>query len=73
MLAAAVEYAIAHGAEVVDGYPVTTGGSRISSASIYTGTRSMFEEAGFEWVADSTSKAASGTPRVVMRLRADRG
>ena len=67
LLAAAVAYAREHGAGVVEGYPVATGGTRISSASVYTGTAAMFERAGFEVAAPSTSKAASGTPRVVMR------
>ena len=36
-------------------------------ASVYTGTAAMFERAGFEVAAPSTSKAASGAPRVVVR------
>jgi GNAT superfamily N-acetyltransferase len=67
LLSAAVDYAAAHGARVVEGYPVSTGGSRISSSSLYTGTATMFEDAGFTKAAASTSKASSGTPRVVMR------
>ena len=67
LLGAAVDYAVAHGARTLEGYPVATGGSRISSASVYTGTKSMFEATGFRWAADSTSRAAAGTPRVVMR------
>jgi GNAT superfamily N-acetyltransferase len=67
LLDAAVAYAREHGAGTLEGYPVQTGGSRISSASVYTGTAAMFERAGFTVFAQSTSKAASGTPRVVMR------
>ena len=67
LLEAAVDYAREHGAGMLEGYPVQTGGSRISSASVYTGTAAMFERAGFSVFAASTSKAASGTPRVVMR------
>ena len=67
LLEAAVAYAREHGAGMLEGYPVQTGGSRISSASVYTGTAAMFERAGFSVFAPSTSKAASGTPRVVMR------
>ena len=67
LLEAAVAYASEHGAQVLEGYPVSTGGTRISSASVYTGTAAMFERAGFSVAAPSTSKAASGTPRVVMR------
>ncbi len=69
LLDAAVAYARDHGAGTLEGYPVATGGTRISSASVYTGTAAMFERAGFELVAPSTSKAASGVPRVVMRRR----
>ncbi len=67
LLDAAVDYARDHGAGTLEGYPVQTGGSRISSASVYTGTSAMFERAGFAEFAPSTSKAAAGTPRVVMR------
>lgn len=67
LLAAAVEYAAVHGARLVEGFPVDTGGERMPSASAYTGTRGMFERAGFEEAARSTSKAAGGRPRVVMR------
>jgi GNAT superfamily N-acetyltransferase len=70
LLVAAVRYAEAHGAKVVEGYPVTTDGVRIPSASVYTGTAGMFERAGFEVAAPTTSRAAAGTPRVVMRRRA---
>jgi GNAT superfamily N-acetyltransferase len=67
LLDAAVAFARAHGARTLEGYPVQTGGTRISSASVYTGTAAMFERAGFTVAAPTTSKAASGTPRVVMR------
>ena len=67
LLEAAVAYAKAHGAKTVEGYPVRTEGARISSASVYTGTAGMFERAGVDVAAPTTSKASSGTPRVVMR------
>ena len=67
LLDAAVAYAREHGAGTLEGYPVQTGGTRISSASVNMGTAAMFERAGFSVFAPSTSKAASGTPRVVMR------
>jgi GNAT superfamily N-acetyltransferase len=67
LLVAAVAYAEAHGARIVEGVPVDTGGTRIPSASTYTGTRGMFERAGFTEAAATTSKAASRRPRVVMR------
>ncbi len=68
LLGAAVVYAREHGAAIVEGYPVRTGDARIASASVYTGTAGMFERAGFELAAETTSKASSGTPRVVVRL-----
>ncbi len=67
LLDAAVDYAAEHGAAILEGYPVDTRGTRISSASVYTGTADMFRRAGFEVAAPTTSKAASRTPRVVMR------
>jgi GNAT superfamily N-acetyltransferase len=70
LLAAAVEYAAGHGARLVEGYPVQTGGERMSSASAYTGTTGMFERAGFEVASATTSRAGGGRPRVVMRRTA---
>jgi GNAT superfamily N-acetyltransferase len=67
LLAAAVAYAGEHGARIVEGFPVETGGERMPSASAYTGTRGMFERAGFEIAGPTTSKAHGGRPRVVMR------
>jgi GNAT superfamily N-acetyltransferase len=67
LLDAAVEYARGHGAHLVEGYPVSTDGGRIPSASVYTGTTRMFERSGFGWAADSTSRASGGARRVVMR------
>jgi GNAT superfamily N-acetyltransferase len=68
LLAAAVDYARAHGAQTIEGYPVSTGGARIPSASAYTGTAGMFERAGFTLAAAASSRAAAGPKRVVMRL-----
>jgi GNAT superfamily N-acetyltransferase len=67
LLEAAVAYARDHGAKTLEGYPVDTQGTRIPSASVYTGTKAMFERAGFGLAAQSNSKASSGTPRVVVR------
>jgi GNAT superfamily N-acetyltransferase len=67
LLEAAVAYAREHGAAILEGYPVRTGGMRISSASVYTGTAGMFERVGFEIAAETTSRPSSGMPRVVMR------
>ncbi len=67
LLAAAVDYARVHGARLVEGFPVETGGERMPSAGAYTGTRGMFERNGFAVAAPTTSKAHGGRPRVVMR------
>lgn len=67
LLGAAVRYARDHGAGVVEGFPVETGGKRMPSASAYTGTRGMFERAGFSVAAPTTSKAGGGRLRVLMR------
>jgi GNAT superfamily N-acetyltransferase len=69
LLEAAVAYAAAHGARLVEGYPVATAGTRIPSASVYTGTAGMFERAGFEVASETTSKASGGTPRLLVRTR----
>jgi GNAT superfamily N-acetyltransferase len=47
LLRAAVEYALANGATIVEGYPVDPGEGKMSSASAYTGLLSTFEKAGF--------------------------
>ncbi|MGH2428666.1 MAG: GNAT family N-acetyltransferase [Candidatus Limnocylindria bacterium] len=67
LLEAAVDHARASGARVLEAYPVRTDGQRMSSASAYTGTLGMFERAGFHVVADTSSKAGGGLPRVVVR------
>jgi GNAT superfamily N-acetyltransferase len=67
LLRAAVRYAREHGAGVIEGYPVRTGGTRVTAAGIYTGTEGMFAGEGFEVAAETTSGARAGTPRLVMR------
>jgi GNAT superfamily N-acetyltransferase len=67
LLRAAVAYARDHGAVLVEGYPVRTGGAKVTSAGLYTGTERMFEGEGFEVAAETTSGARAGTPRLVMR------
>jgi GNAT superfamily N-acetyltransferase len=62
LLQAAVRFVVDHGATMVEGYPVDSGGERISDASIYTGTLPLFRRAGFQEVARPKS-----TRRVVMR------
>ena len=51
LLEAAVDFARQRGAEVVEAYPIDTGGGKRSSADLYTGTLAMFERAGFHEVA----------------------
>jgi GNAT superfamily N-acetyltransferase len=63
LLAGAVELARSKGAAVVDGYPVDPSArASVSSAELYHGTLSMFEQAGF------TAVARPSPGRVVMRL-----
>ena len=66
LLAGAVEHADAYGAEVVEGYPVETGGSRVDVISGYVGTVELFESAGFTRAAPTTGRSG-GRPRWVMR------
>jgi GNAT superfamily N-acetyltransferase len=71
LLEAAVEHAEAHGARTLEAYPVVTRGSRITSASAYTGTLGMFERAGFAVVSPTSSSAGGGKARVIVRLNLD--
>lgn len=66
LLAGAVQHAAAHGAEVVEGYPVDAAGARVDVISGYVGTVELFERAGFERAAPTASRN-SGRPRWVMR------
>jgi GNAT superfamily N-acetyltransferase len=72
LLDAAVEHAQASGAHAVEAYPVATRGSRITSASAYTGTLGMFERAGFAVVSPTRSSAGGGNARVVVRRTLER-
>ena len=67
LLTGAVEHARSHGAEVVEGYPVETGGSRVDVISGYVGSVELFEAAGFELAAETTGRSG-GRPRRLMRL-----
>ena len=66
LLSGAVDHADVHGAEVVEGYPVETGGSRVDVISGYVGTVELFEGAGFTQAAPTTGRSG-GKPRWVMR------
>ena len=68
LLSAGVEYARAHGASMLEAYPVEiSDGERIPSANVYHGTLSMFEGAGFEVVAHR-SAPGSDALRPIVRL-----
>ncbi|BDZ44624.1 GNAT family N-acetyltransferase [Naasia aerilata] len=62
----AVAYARASGAPAVESYPVDNGSERVDLTMAFVGTRSMFERAGFEKAADTTS-VVNGFPRILMR------
>lgn len=67
LLAGAVEFARAHGAAAIEGYPVDNDGKKVDLTMAYVGTRKLFERAGFTKAAD-TSSVINGFPRVLMRL-----
>lgn len=70
LLAAAVAHVRAAGAPAVEGYPIDPAaapGGRVTDTGAYTGTRGMFERAGFR-LAAPTDSVSGGAPRVVMRL-----
>ncbi len=63
LLQAAIDYAAAQGAPMLEAYPVDTGKERAKSAEIFTGTVEMFRRAGFE-------EAGRRSPtRPIMRLK----
>lgn len=66
LLDGAVEHAAAHGAEVVEGYPADTDGSRVDVISGYVGTVALFEAAGFHRAAP-TSAHSGHRDRWIMR------
>ena len=70
LVAGAVEFARAHGAPAIEGYPVDNGGEKVDLTMAYVGTRTLFERAGFTKAAD-TDSVLNGFPRVLMRLDLD--
>ena len=66
LLEGAVEHAATSGAELVEGYPMETGGGRVDVISGYVGTVELFEQAGFERAAPTKGRSG-GQPRWVMR------
>ena len=67
LLEAAVAYAVAHGATMLEAYPVDTAGERIASANAYHGTLGMFERAGFTVVERRQWNATSPVRPIVRR------
>jgi GNAT superfamily N-acetyltransferase len=63
----AVQFARAHGAPAVEGYPVDNHGRKVDLTMAYVGTKALFERAGFVKAAD-TDSVINGFPRVLMRL-----
>lgn len=63
----AVEFARAHSAPAVEGYPVDNAGVKVDLTVAYVGTRALFERAGFSKAADTTS-VLNGFPPALMRL-----
>jgi GNAT superfamily N-acetyltransferase len=66
LLGGAVDYARSRGAVALEGYPVDTGGTRISTAFAYVGSTAMFERAGFTRIVETAARSG-GMPRWVMR------
>jgi GNAT superfamily N-acetyltransferase len=67
LLAGAVAHAAAHGAEVIEGYPVESDSSgRVDLISGYVGTVALFERAGFARAAPTTAHSG-GRVRWIMR------
>jgi len=73
LLAAAIDYARDRGAKTLEAYPVEVPqGERISSASAFHGTLSMFERAGFKVVARRKG-SANAIPRPIVRKTIAKG
>ena len=72
LLEGAVEHARAHGARVVEGYPIESadprgqGAGKVDIISVYVGTTRLFERAGFVRAAETTAHSG-GRVRWVMR------
>ena len=47
LLEAAIQFARKHGAHIIEGYPVDSGGEKKNPPSVFTGLASTFERAGF--------------------------
>jgi len=67
LLQAAIEYARAHGARTLEGYPLHQSRGKVGSSAAYVGTQAMFERAGFA-VAELRQWDERTPPRPIMRL-----
>jgi GNAT superfamily N-acetyltransferase len=67
LLDAAIDYAREHGATLLEAYPVDASTGRVSAASAYRGTVTMFERAGFEVAARRQANRASPVRPIVRR------
>ncbi|WP_336923128.1 GNAT family N-acetyltransferase [Aquipuribacter sp. SD81] len=67
LLDGAVAHARAHGAEVVEGYPVDAADGRVDSVAGYVGSVQLFERAGFVRVSATTAHSARRVRWVVRR------
>ncbi len=66
LLDAGIDYAREHGATMLEAYPVEVDpGERIPSGSVYRGTLSMFERAGFKVI--ERRPTPGGAPRPIVR------
>ncbi len=66
LLKAGIDYARDHGATMLEAYPVDVpAGKRIDSGSVYRGTLTMFERAGFKVV--DRRPTPGGAPRPIVR------
>ena len=66
LLDAAVAYARAHGATLLEAYPVDIVDGRVPAAQAFKGTVPMFEGAGFE-VVERRQASRTSTPRPIVR------
>ena len=67
LLSGAVAHARDHGAQVVEGYPIEKGETKVDVISGYVGTVEAFERAGFHRAAPTTGSSGH-RPRWLMRL-----
>jgi GNAT superfamily N-acetyltransferase len=71
LLDAAIAYARDQGASILEAYPVDTGEGRVSAASAFHGTLSMFEHLGFQVVARRQWNASTPV-RPIVRMEIQR-